>query len=566
MSLFFTSLSIPLLLPFLSLFLLLFSFFIQWKFGRAPKVVNPGPTSHPLLGCLIAFYKNRRRLLHWYTDMLSVSPSKTIIVSRLGARRTIVTANPQNVEYMLKTNFTNFPKGKPFTEILGDFLGNGIFNADGDLWYAQRKSVTHLFTTRSLRDYVDNVLKEDVEKKLLPLLESAAEEVEGKPLDLQDVLRRLAFDLVCKFSLGYDPCCLEYHSLDTPHPVLEAFDVASDMCARRGAAPLSAMWRVKRFFDVGSERRLREAVSRIHLFINEVVGEKKRKLAMSCSDTGSIDQSTESDDLLSKMLSDGKEEEVVRDIMISFIMAGRDTTSAAMTWLFYLLSCHRDVENEVVRELRLVENEENLSKYESLKELRWLKACICESMRLFPPVAWDSKHATTDDFLPDGTRVQAGDRVTYFPYGMGRMEGLWGQDQLEFKPERWISKLEEGRIKALKNVDPYKFPVFQAGPRVCLGREMAFIQMKYVVAAILKRFRIRPVTPGHPVFVPLLTAHMAGGFKNSSFLDHGLGTGVGYGIGPVRLEFFRVGTTGHIDQGVPVPVEVKPSAIEIICQ
>ncbi|KAK4392871.1 cytochrome [Sesamum angolense] len=433
--------SIPLLLPFLSLLLLLFSFFFQW---RAPKVVNPGPTSFPVIGCLVAFYKNRRRLLDWYTDMLSVSPTQTIIVSRFGARRTIVTANPQNVEYMLKTNFTNFPKGKPFTEVLGDFLGNGIFNADGDLWYTQRKSVTHLFTNRSLRDYVENVLKEDVEKKLLPLLESAAEEVEGKSLDLQDLLRRLAFDLVCKFSLGFDPCCLDYHSLDTPHPVLEAFDVASDMCARRGAAPLSAMWRVKRFFDIGSERRLREAVCRIHLFINEVVGEKKRKLATGCSNTGLIDQSsTESDDLLSKILLDDKGEEVVRDIMISFIMA----------------------ENEVVRELTLVENDANLSNYESLKELRFLKACICESMRLFPPVAWDSKHAITDDFLPDGTQVRTGDRVTYFPYGMGRMEDLWGQDQLEFKPERWISKLEEGRrIKALKNVGPYKFPSSRSVP------------------------------------------------------------------------------------------------------
>ncbi|KAL2240641.1 UNVERIFIED_CONTAM: cytochrome [Sesamum indicum] len=506
--------SIPLSLPFLSLLLLLFSFFIQRKFRQAPKVVNPGPTSYPVIGCLVAFYKNRRRLLDWYTDMLSLSPTQTIIISRFGARRTIVTANPQNVEYMLKTNFANFPKGKPFTEILGDFLGNGIFNADGDLWYTQRKSVTHLFTTTSLRDYIENVLKEDVEKKLLPLLESAAEEAERKSLDLQDLLRRLAFDLVCKFSLGYDPCCLDYHSLDTPHPVLEAFDVASEMCARRGAAPLSTMWRVKRFFDIGSERRLREAVSRIHLFMNEVIGEKKRKLANACSNTGLIDQSsTESHDLLSKILLDGKGEEVVRDIMISFIMAGRDTTSAAMTWLFFLLSCHPDVENDVVRELRLVENDEELSKYESLKELRLLKACICESMRLFPPVAWDSKHAITDDFLPDGTQVRTGDRVTYFPYGMGRMEELWGQDRLEFKPERWISKLEEGRIKALKNVGPYKFPVFQAGPRVCLGREMAFIQMKYVVAAILKRFRIRPVTPGHPVFVALLTAHMAGGFK-----------------------------------------------------
>ncbi|KAI3457838.1 hypothetical protein Pfo_014501 [Paulownia fortunei] len=502
--------SAPLILSFLSLLLLLHSF-IQWKFGQARKILNPSPASYPIIGCLVSFYKNRRRLLDWYTDMLSVSPTQTIIISRFGARRTIVTANPQNVEYILKTNFTNFPKGKPFTEILGDFLGNGIFNVDGDLWYNQRKLVIHQFNAKSLRDYVENVLKEVVEKKLLPVLESAAEEEEeGKSVDLQDLLRRLAFDLVCRVSLGFDPCCLEYHSLDTPHPIVEAFDVASDMCARRSAAPLSSMWKFKRFFDLGSEKRLRVAISRIHLFINEIVRDRKR--IVGCSKTGLTESWGESD-LLSKMVLDGTEEAVVRDTMISFIMAGRDTTSAAMTWLFYLLSCHPDVENEVVRELGLVEDDESLSKYESLKELRWVKACICESMRLFPPVAWDSKHANTNDLLPDGTRVRAGDRVTYFPYGMGRMKGLWGEDRLEFKPERWICELEQGRIKALKNVDPYKFPVFQAGPRACLGKEMAFVQMKYVLASILKRFRIKPVTSDRPVFVPLLTAHMARGFK-----------------------------------------------------
>ncbi|KAG8384967.1 hypothetical protein BUALT_Bualt04G0173200 [Buddleja alternifolia] len=499
--------SVPLILSFLSLHLL-YSF-IQGKFGPNRKQLNPGPTSYPIIGCLVAFYNNRRRLLDWYTDMLSVSPTQTITISRFGARRTIVTANPQNVEYMLKSNFTNFPKGKPFTEILGDFLGNGIFNVDGDLWYNQRKLVIHEFNPNSFRYYVENVLKEEVEKKLMRVLESAADEVEDKSVDLQDLLRRLAFDLVCKVSLGYDPCCLDYDSLDKSNPIIEAFDVASTMCARRGAAPLSAMWKMKRFFNLGSEKRLGEAIRRIHSFINGVIRDKKIILLGGSEKLGPVES-----DLLSKLVLDGKKDEFVRDTIISFIMAGRDTTSAAMTWLFYLLSCHPDVENEVVKEMEHVKDDEKImSEYESLKELRLLKACICESMRLFPPIAWDSKHAVADDFFPDGTPIRAGDRVTYFPYGMGRMEGLWGEDRLEFKPERWISEAEEGRIKALKNVDPYKFPVFQAGPRVCLGKEMAFIQMKYVVVSILKRFRIRPVAQDRPVFVPLLTAHMAGGFK-----------------------------------------------------
>lgn len=476
--------------------------FIQWRFRCSRKLLSTsaGPTSYPAIGCLISFYKNRHRLLDWYTDMLSVSPTQTIVVSRFGAPRTIVTSNPRNVEYMLKRNFSNYPKGKPFIEILADFLGKGIFNVDGDLWYNQRMLVVHEFSAQSIRYYSENLLQEEVEKKLIPVLEYAADRDDKKAVDLQDLLRRLAFDLVCKVSLGFDPCCLDQCSLEAPHPIIEAFDVASEVCARRGAAPLSAMWKVKRLFSIGSEKRLKEAIGRIHSFIAKVIHDKKMK-------------NSSGNDLLSKMVLDREKEEFIRDTIISFIVAGRDTTSAAMTWLFYLLSCHPDVENELVREVEFVNQDQELSKYESLKKLRLLKACISESMRLFPPVAWDSKHVISNDLLPDGTQIRTGDRVTYFPYGMGRMESLWGEDRLDFKPERWITEMEDGRVKALKNISPYKYPVFQAGPRACLGREMSFIQIKYVVASILKRFRIRPASMLTPVFVPLLTAHMKGGFN-----------------------------------------------------
>ncbi|XVF54679.1 hypothetical protein PTKIN_Ptkin05aG0200200 [Pterospermum kingtungense] len=465
---------------------------------------NVGPPSYPFLGCLISFYKNRHRLLDWYTDLLSKSPSQTIVVNRLGARRTVVTANPANVEYMLKTNFNNFPKGKPFTEVLGDLLGCGIFNVDGELWNTQRKLASHEFSTKSLREFVVKTLQEEVENRLLPLLEEAMES--EKVVDLQDVLRRFAFDTVCKVSLGHDPCCLDL-SKPVP-PLVKAFDIASEISAKRGMAPMFMVWKIKRALNIGSEKKLKEAIELVHGCVLEIIQNKERALedavGTKCRE-----------DLLSRLLSAGHGEEVVRDEVISFIMAGRDTTSSAMTWLFWLLSEHPNAEIMVVEEAEsMLKNGEKGLGFEVLKEMNYVKACLCESMRLYPPVAWDSKHALNDDVLPDGTLVKKGDRVTYFPYGMGRMDELWGGDRFEFKPDRWL-RVEPGGAEnsLLKLVSPFKFPVFQAGPRVCLGKEMAFIQMKLVVASVLRRFEIKPVCRDQPVFVPLLTAHMAGGFK-----------------------------------------------------
>lgn len=123
------------------------------KITKLSSSITKGRTfsSYPSIGCLISFYRNRHRLLSWYTELLSRSESQTIVVHRLGAPRTIITANPENVEYILKTNFANFPKGRPFTELLGDFLGLGIFNVDGDKWSIQRKLASHEFSAKSLR-------------------------------------------------------------------------------------------------------------------------------------------------------------------------------------------------------------------------------------------------------------------------------------------------------------------------------------------------------------------------------------------------------------------------------
>ncbi|XP_057972350.1 cytochrome P450 94B3-like [Malania oleifera] len=495
---------------YVSTVLLLISFFHllhYCHFARRRKysAATYGPPSYPLIGCLISFYRNRRRLLDWYADLLSESPTGTISIRRFGARRTIVTANPANVEHILRTNFHNFPKGKPFTDILGDLLGCGIFNVDGDLWTTQRKLASHEFTTRSLREFVMKTLEEEVQTRLFPLLQSAARG--GEIVDLQEVLRRFAFDIVCKVSLGTDPCSLNL-SLPLP-PIVIAFDAAAAISAMRAAEPIFVVWKIKRAFNLGSERKLKEAVRLIHDSVLEIIRGKKMKLAKCGGNDGG--------DLLSRLLAAGHGEEVVRDMVISFIMAGRDTTSAAMTWLFWLLSEHPEAEKTLVDEVvdltTAAAGGEMPLGFEALKEMKFTKACLCESMRLYPPVVWDSKHAVVGDVLPDGTPVGRGDRVTYFPYGMGRMEELWGEDRLEFRPDRWFEGEDAERAGELKSVSPYKFPVFQAGPRVCLGKEMAFIQMKYVVASILRRFELRPVVSDRPVFVPLLTAHMAGGLK-----------------------------------------------------
>ncbi|EMS53696.1 Cytochrome P450 94A1 [Triticum urartu] len=424
-----------------------------------------GPRSYPVIGCLLAFYENRRRLLDWYTEMLAASPTQTIVVDRLGARRTVVTANPANVEYILLGNFGNFPKGKPFTDVLGDLLGNGIFNVDGDKWFAQRKLVSHEFSARTLRELEIAVLEAEALDRLVPAMEAAAEPG-GGAVDMQDVLRRFAFDVICRVSLGVDPGCLD-PALPAPR-LATAFDAAAGIIARRGAAPLAAVWKIKRALNIGSERRLREEVKVIYEAVMDLIRSRKKERFL-------VNAGAERNDLLSRMIDCGYADEDIRDMVISFIMAGRDTTSSALTWFFWLLMRHRDVERDVLEEIT--------------------------SMRR------DSSNGT---YAGEGFDL---DDFRRMRYGMGRMEAIWGSDAGEFSLERWLA-LPTDSNSASGGVSPFKYPVFQGGPRTCLGREMAFVQMKFVAGAILRRFDLRPVDEGRtPAFLPLLTSHMHGGLK-----------------------------------------------------
>jgi cytochrome P450 len=86
-------------------------------------------------------------------------------------------------------------------------------------------------------------------------------------------------------------------------------------------------------------------------------------------------------------------------------------------------------------------------------------------LRLFPSVPGNQKEAVKDDIWPDGTHIRKGDQISWQSYAQGRMTKIWGPDAKEFKPERWISP--EG---TLIRESPYKWSVFNAGPRICLGR------------------------------------------------------------------------------------------------
>nr|CAD1829137.1 unnamed protein product [Ananas comosus var. bracteatus] len=457
--------------PLFLLLLLSFSLSLLFSKSRFKSKLNPStyyPPSlkpYPLVGHLPQFLANRRRMADWLAETLAAAPTNTVTFHRPGGVRGVITANPANVEHILRARFDNYPKGARSSALLHDFLGRGIFNSDGDAWRAQRKTASFEFNTRSLRSFVVRCVRREVAARLIPLLDDAADR--GRVVDLQDVLERFAFDNVCQVSFGHDPAYLDVANPDSATcSFAEAFRDAADLSAGRFRYAVPRLWRIKKLLGVGSERRLGESVAAVHAFALEIIRSREKEGRLAGAD-----------DLLSRFVANEERysEEFLRDIVISFLLAGRETTSSALSWFFWVLSSRPDVERRILDELRSVGGEES---------------CWGEGGR----------RAAGRDGGTEGV-VRVVQRVRD-----GADGGGVGEDCREYRPERWLDG--EGAFRA---ESPYKYPVFHAGPRMCLGKEMAYIQMKSVAACVVGRYVFDVVDGRCPEKVLSLTLRMKDG-------------------------------------------------------
>ncbi|XP_031282423.1 cytochrome P450 86B1-like [Pistacia vera] len=463
------------------------------------KFTNKGPMLWPLFGIIPSMIVHRDNIYNWATRAL-VKAGGTFHYRGvlMGGAYGIATADPSNIEYMVKTNFKNFPKGKYYRERFLDLLGDGIFNADGELWKEQRQMAKSQMHSTRFMEYSFQTMQDLVHEKLLKLTEKLVKS--GDKFDLQEVLLRFTLDNICTAALGVDPGCL---SLDLPEvPFAKAFEEATEFSLFRFLFP-PFVWKPMKLFGLGYERRLKEAIEIVRNFAQKIVTERRNKL----NSLGSLNDQS---DLLSRLMDTNENfkqdknkqfsDKFFIDFCISFILAGRDTTSVALAWFFWLVHKNPKVETKLFTEIQDIiaqrkgKHQDNVKfTVEELKKMVYLQAALSESLRVYPSVPVEMKQAMEDDLLPDGTIVKKGARVVYSIFSMGRMESIWGKDCLEFKPERWIN--EEGEFVS---ENQFKYAVFNGGPRLCIGKKFGYMQMKMVAASIMLRYSIK-VVEGHNV-------------------------------------------------------------------
>ena len=304
-------------------------------------------------------------------------------------------------------------------------------------------------------------------------------------------------------------------------PFSKAFDFASGETTNRFTNPF---WKIKKFFWGG---KFRNAVGEVHRFGQRVVAEAVAKRlprdsnskAKHDSNSDTIESSVAlQGNLINSLLDHLPSEELVADAAMNFLSAGRDTTAQSLTWAFYTLMRHPSFFTPIRTELAsLLPKQSSPSHFNHSLHLSfdivqptslpYTQAVFNEVIRLYPPVPLEIKEATADTTFPDGTFLPVNSVVIWAPWAMGRSTLIWGDDATHFKPERWLeyaakpvtgARLDkphgnttlghESKNNGKANLitkSAYENPVFNAGPRTCLGKKMAELLAVYVISALV---------------------------------------------------------------------------------
>ncbi|GMP70022.1 hypothetical protein CsSME_00029058 [Camellia sinensis var. sinensis] len=467
--------------------------------GKLPEKRKRNP---PIAGTVFNQLVNFHRLHDYLADL--ATKHRTYRLLDL-FRSQIHTCDPANVEYILKTNFANYGKGWYHHSVLADLLGDGIFTVDGDKWRLQRKLSSNVFSTKMLREFSTDVFRSNA-SKLAQIVSEAA--TSNQRIEVQDLFMKSSLDSVFKVILGVDlDSVLGTNEEGTRFAI--AFDEASVTTLYRY---FDISWKIKRFLNIGSEAKLSDNVKLIDRFVYKLIKTKTEQVSRP------PDNSTmKNADILSRFLElNESDPKYLKDIILSFIIAGKDTTASTLSWFLYMMCKYPVVQSKIAREVWEATKLGEESSFgelvasvneEALDKMQYLHAVLTETLRLYPAIPVEGRLCFSDDTLPDGFYVRKGDLVSFQPYAMGRLKWIWGDDAEDFRPERWLN--ENG---VFQQESPFKFTAFLAGPRICLGREFAYRQMKIFLAVLIGSYEFKLSDEHKAVnYRIMLTLHIDGG-------------------------------------------------------
>lgn len=415
------------------------------------------------------------------------------------------------MKHILHTNFGNYIKPPGFIAVFRELFADSLFALNhahcpdnGAKWRLQRKIAAKVFTTNNFKFFMEQAFVKNAEE----MVALVAHEQDGR-CDMQHVAKLFTLQSIFNVTMGVPLAQVAN---------VEDFGESIEFTNEQAAARLFVKQHYKWFgWCMPSEQRLKREVAAIHQVTGRILQQRMQE---------SDEELAARSDILSLFLKKQRElsedeaslfdTDALQKLLQTFLFGGRDTTASCITYAFYALCQNPDAHRKAVDEIMdytskasLSSSSASLLSYDGIKSLKYLDAVVHETLRLYPPAPYSIKRAVEDDHLPDGTFVPAGCDVAFSAWYLGRNSAMWMPDPLAFRPERWL-EMDERKMRPTA----YEFPVFQAGPRICPGMNMAVLEAKIFLAVMLQRFESVVIEKGESqerTYVLKTTLTMDGG-------------------------------------------------------
>ncbi|KAI8974185.1 cytochrome P450 [Trametes punicea] len=491
--------------------------FVLWQilreyFVRSPVDNLQGPPSPSVLqGHITALFE-----AHGWKFVKDISEKYGPVVKLqgiLGARMLLV-RDPKALHSILIKDVEAYPKcAAPFDEFMV-LLGPSLFATEGAQHRRQRKQLNPVFSIAHLRN-MTNIHYDVAHRACKAIEERIGSSPNGEVIDVNGWMGRTTLEILGQAALGYSFDNFVDDSADAFGESLKAFFPMYSRVALIGfiipimshVMPPWLVSAVLRSIPHRDLRKMMQIATTMAERSQEIINEKKMSL-MRGNDELRRDIG-EGKDLMSILLranmiaseADRLTDEELIAQMSTFMLAGMDTTSNALTRTLHILAEHPVEQEKLRKEVREARNGNDLS-YDALDKLEYLDAVCRETLRLWAPVNVVGRAAAKDMKLPlhtpvigqDGTvmneiPVQAGMWVLVNLQGLNCNRSLWGEDAYEWKPERWLkplpSALEDSRVPGVYS----NLMTFSGGIRSCIGFKFSQLEMKVVLSLLVSSFK-----------------------------------------------------------------------------
>lgn len=425
--------------------------------NRAWPLTPPRAHRVPILGPIVGLARHPLRFLEQARERYG-----DIYTLDLGVAKVTMLNDPRHIQHVLVDHAANYRKGGQLWDSIRALLGNGLPVSEGDFWLRQRRMMQPHFHRARLAGLTNQLVAAADES--LQGWDAAV----GRPFNLATAFSPITMRVITRMLFGQG--LTREQTDDVSGAMAYMVDYITLGALARGLPPWVPVPGAKRF------ERCRATVDAV---VGRLIERQRADAATGAGETLLAMLVAMVDDETGAAMDDAQ----LRDEVLSMFLAGYETTSVTLAWLFHYLGQHPHIAERIRDEVAEVLGEREPG-FADLPGLAYTRMAVMEALRLRPPVWWLTRTAVEEDTI-DGLCIPAGSLVGTVFYTAHHHPDYW-EHPARFEPERFAPERAAGRHK-------YAWAPFGAGQRHCIGKDLALMEAQVIVAMIFQRFTVEPL-------------------------------------------------------------------------